>query len=189
MACTMLGTHLINMLCMLQVLKQLADAQKELSEAVQAAEAEEEAGAANGSASAEQQNGTAAAAAEDDADSDAGFGFEEEAFGAEQVAVARHVRAMLAATVGLVRAVVRQLLAERCVQGWAGRGLPQPAGGLHVESAGQLLPAWWLHHLLPFSGDWVLISSTSPIPVCHAGRGWARRRWRGGSRCCIMSRR
>ncbi|EFN53154.1 hypothetical protein CHLNCDRAFT_136928 [Chlorella variabilis] len=107
-----------------RVLKQLADAQKELSEAVQAAEAEEEAGAANGSASAEQQNGTAAAAAEDDADSDAGFGFEEEAFGAEQVAVARHVRAMLAATVGLVRAVVRQLLAEReglgeeAVEGW-----------------------------------------------------------------------
>lgn len=93
------------------MLKQLEDAQKELEEAIQ--EAEEEGATAEG-------EGEAAAAANgqvggsgSDAGSDAGFGFAAEAFSAEQLEVARPARGLLAAVAGLVKAVVRQLLAER----------------------------------------------------------------------------
>ena len=92
-----------------QVLKQLADAQKELEEAIQ--EAEEEAAADEGeeAAAANGQDGGSGS----DAGSDAGFGFAAEAFSAEQLEVARRARGLLAAVAGLVKAVVRQLLAER----------------------------------------------------------------------------
>lgn len=101
------------------MLKQLADAQKELEEAIQEAE-EEEAAAADGEgggqdAAAAAGNGQASGGGSSgsDADSDAGFGFEAEAFSAEQLEVARRAKGLLAAVAALVKAVVRQLLAER----------------------------------------------------------------------------
>ncbi|KAL4459069.1 hypothetical protein ABPG75_013934 [Micractinium tetrahymenae] len=102
-----------------QVLKQLADAAKELEEEVQAAaEAAEEGGD-------EEAAAATTAAAGSDADSDAGFGlFTAEAFSAGQLAVARRVQRLLAAVLGVAKSVVKLLLAEReglspeAVEGW-----------------------------------------------------------------------
>lgn len=108
---------LLPSLSRLQVLKQLADAQNELDEAIQ--EAEEEAAAAGADGAADsgtangQDTGGSGSASGSDADSDAGFGFAAEAFSAEQLEVARRAKGLLAAVAALVKAVVRQLLAER----------------------------------------------------------------------------
>lgn len=86
------------------MLKQLADAQKELGEAIEEGEEAEGDG----------EDAAAAAGAEDGSEgSDAGFGFEQEAFTAGQLAVARAAQALLAAVGGMVRAVVKLLLSER----------------------------------------------------------------------------
>ncbi len=97
-----------------QVLKQLADAQNELDEAIQEAEedAAEEADS-DGADAAENGQGAGSSGGGSDADSDAGFGFAVEAFSAEQLEVARRAKGLLAAVAALVKAVVRQLLAER----------------------------------------------------------------------------
>lgn len=103
---------------LLQVLKQLADALKELdgtvleaAEALQQQDAEgkdEEQGEAAGAPPAA---GAGQAEAEDG--SDGGFGFDQEDFDAGQLAVARGVRGLLAESVALLKLLVKQLLAER----------------------------------------------------------------------------
>ena len=94
----------------------MADAQNELEEAIQEAE-EEAAEKADGDEAAaaenEQNAGSGGSGGGSDADSDAGFGFAVEAFSPEQLEVARRARGLLAAVAALVKAVVRQLLAER----------------------------------------------------------------------------
>ena len=97
------------------MLKQLADAQNELDEAIQEAEEEAAAAGAEGAADGGAANGqdTGGGGSGSDADSDAGFGFAAEAFSAEQLEVARRAKGLLAAVAALVKAVVRQLLAER----------------------------------------------------------------------------
>lgn len=96
----------------LQVLKQLADAAKELQEEVRAAaEDEEEEG---------EEEAVAGAAAGSDADSDAGFGmFQADAFSKGQLAVATRVHGLLTAVLDLAKTVVKLLLAERQVCGLA----------------------------------------------------------------------
>lgn len=112
------GAALSGLYSCLQVLKQLADAAKELQEEVQgAAEATEEEG--------EEGEGEAAAgAAGSDADSDAGFGmFTAEAFTPGQLAVASRVHGLLAAVLGMAKAAVKLLLAERQACGECRTGL------------------------------------------------------------------
>lgn len=110
-----------------QVLKQLADAQKELGEAI----AEGEEAAAQAAAAGDGEDAAVAAAAAEAADdgsegSEAGFGFEQEAFSAEQLGVARAAQALLVAVGGMVRAVVKLLLGERCAAA-SGGGALRPA--------------------------------------------------------------
>lgn len=103
--------------CSGQVLKQLADAQRELAEAIEAGE-EEAAAAAEGGAAGGAADGQEAAAgqgqagAASDDGSDFGLGTTE-TLSVAQLAVAQRSHALLAAVAGLVKAVVRQLLAER----------------------------------------------------------------------------
>jgi hypothetical protein len=106
------------------VLMQLADAQHELAETLQAAAdaAAEVAAEAETGIVAERQNqgGVAAVAGEgqeeeeEQGDSDgSGFGFEEAAFSTEELAVARVTHGLLAAVVAHVKEVVKQLLTMR----------------------------------------------------------------------------
>ena len=99
---------------MLQVLKQLADALKELdgtiqeaAEALQPQDKEEDREAAGAPPTA------GAGQAEVEEGSDGGFGFDQEDFDAGQLAVARGVRGLLAESVALLKLLVKQLLAER----------------------------------------------------------------------------
>ena len=104
-----------------QVLKQLADALKELDGTVQeAAEALQQQGAGEGEGEAAGAppaavNGQAEAEGGSEAEdgSDGGFGFDQEAFTAGQLAAARGVRSLLAEAVGLLKLLAKQLLAER----------------------------------------------------------------------------
>lgn len=126
---------------LLQVLKQLADAVKELDGTIEeAAEAlqeqqEQQPEEAVGEAVAHVSGGSPAAAAAlagiarpasggaegagasgaegGDDDDEGGFGFDQEEFDARQLAVARGTHALLAEAVGLLKLVVKQLLAER----------------------------------------------------------------------------
>lgn len=93
-----------------QVLKQLADAERELAEAVAAAD-EEAAGGGNAAADAAELEGDGSL---DD------FGFGAEAFAAAHLPVARATLGMLHAVVGMGKAVVRRLLSERYGSSWAG---------------------------------------------------------------------
>ncbi|KAL4859049.1 hypothetical protein ACK3TF_000833 [Chlorella vulgaris] len=106
------------------VLKQLADAQHELAETLQAAAdaaAEAAAEAEAGSDAERQIQGGAAAVAgegqeeeEEQGDSDgSGFGFEQAAYSTEELAVARVTHGLLAAVVAHVKEVVKQLLTMR----------------------------------------------------------------------------
>jgi hypothetical protein len=93
-------------------LKQLADAERELGEAVTAAEEE---AAAPGDAAATADRTAAAAAGEVEGDGSLDdFGFGGEAFAAAHMPVARATLGLLRAVVGMVKAVVRRLLSERC---------------------------------------------------------------------------
>ena len=102
-----------------QVLKQLADALKELGATVEeAAEALQQQDKGEGEGQGEGGGGAPPAAANgraEDADdgSEGGFGFDQEDFDAGQLAVARGVRGLLAEAVGLLKLLVKQLLAER----------------------------------------------------------------------------